>query len=133
MMRDRLTEQSDCGRSLTRAWNIALRTTHICVTGVLIGGHVFGVGAAQLTPWLYIAVITGLVLMAVEAYPSWRYFCEGRGVMVLAKVAVLCMIPWFWSARVFMLAVVVILASIGSHMPRRFRHYSLVEGRVIEK
>jgi membrane protein implicated in regulation of membrane protease activity len=79
------------------------------------------------------AVITGLVLMVIEAYASsWRYFCEGRGVIVVAKVAVLCMIPWFWSARVFMLAVVVILASIGSHMPRRFRHYSLIEGRVIE-
>ncbi len=132
-MQGRASERSSCTGSFTRAWNIALRATHISVTGVLVGGHVFGIAPGRLIPWVYMAIITGLVLMLIEAYPDWRYFSEGRGVMVLAKVSLLCTIPWFWQERVAILAAILIMASIGSHMPKRYRHYSLIERRVIEK
>ena len=116
----------------SRAWNIAFRTAHIGATGILIGGHLFDVDEARLRMSLYVSILTGVCLIFVEAYPTCRWLVEGRGVMVLIKLALLCLIPFFWNYRVSILLVVLAIASIGSHMSKRFRHYSLVHRRVVE-
>jgi hypothetical protein len=118
---------------LRRALNILLRTSHIIVTGVLCGGHVFAIEPERLLIWLYLAIFTGAMLMFIEAYPSWRYVCEVRGATVLLKLLLLCCVPWFWHARVPILIAVVVVGSVGSHVPRKYRHYSLVESRVVDK
>ena len=115
-----------------RAWNIAFRTAHLGVAGAVFGGHVFGVERDRILVWLYLTVATGIALTVIEAYPRLRWCYQGRGVMVLLKVALLCFIPWFWEYRVSILVVVIVLASVGSHMPGRFRYYSLVHRRVLD-
>lgn len=117
---------------LTRLCNIVTRTAHIGVAGILVGGHVFGIEPSRLHLWVYLTVITGLGLMMIEAYPGWRYWCEGRGALVAAKILLLCSILWLWDARVPILLTVIVIGSVGSHMPRRFRHYSLIRRRVVE-
>ena len=114
-----------------RAANIALRTVHIGVTGVLVGGHVFDVPADSLKIWLVATILTGGLLTAVEAYPHLHWLYEGRGLLVLAKLALLCLIPWLWLYRVPILAAVIILGGVGSHMPARFRYYSILHGRML--
>lgn len=116
----------------SRAWNIAARTAHIFFTGVLVGGHVFEVPAAQLHRWLYLSIGTGAALVFLEAFPHARWFYQGRGFAVLLKLLLLCLVPWFWDQRVAILILVTILASVGSHMPARFRYYSFVHGRVVQ-
>ena len=119
-------------RTLPRArlWNIGFRTAHIVVTGALFGGHVFGISADRLLVWLYVTLVSGAALAALEAYPSRSWFHEARGLCVLGKLLLLGSIPWLWSYRVPILVVVVIIASVGSHMPRRYRHYSIWHGPV---
>jgi hypothetical protein len=51
---------------------------------------------------------------------------------VLLKLVLLCLIPWMWKHRLVMLLLVVGIASVGSHMPARFRYYSLIHRRVLE-
>ena len=115
-----------------RGWNIGFRTAHIGVTSVLFGGHVFGIAAQQLLPWLYLTILTGGVLTILEAWPSWRWCFQARGVMPIAKVLVMCLVPWLWNYRIAILIAVIVLGSVGSHMPRRFRHYSFLDRRVVE-
>ena len=115
-----------------RAVNIGLRTAHIGVTGVLCGGHVFGVPPEQLKIWLLWTILTGGMLTAVEAFPHVYWLYQGRGLCVLAKLALLCLIPWLWDYRVAILAAVIVLASVGSHMPARFRYYSVLHGRMLD-
>lgn len=115
-----------------RAVNIALRTAHIGVTGVLCGGHVFGIPPQQLKSWLFGAIVTGGLLTAVEAFPHVHWLCQGRGLFVLAKLVLLSLIPWLWDYRVAILAAVVALASVGSHMPAKFRYYSVLHGRMLD-
>jgi hypothetical protein len=114
-----------------RVWNMALRTAHLAAMGVLLGGHVFDLPPERLLAWLYAAAITGAGLAAVEAYPSCSWCYEGRGVTTLAKLLLLLLVPWLWRYRVALLAVVVVLGSVGSHMPYRYRHFSLLHGRVV--
>jgi hypothetical protein len=115
-----------------RAWNIAFRTAHIGVTGILLGGHVFDVDPARLRVWLCLVIATGVCLSAIEAYPSLRWLHEGRGALVLAKVALLLVVALLWEHRVYLLAAVVVIGSVGSHMPARFRYYSVLYRRVLE-
>jgi hypothetical protein len=115
-----------------RAWNIFARTAHIAVTGILFGGHVFQIPADQLRIWLYATILTGAALLFLEGFSHGRWVYEGRGVAVMLKLLLLCLIPLFWEHRVFLLALVVVIASVGSHMPARFRYYSLLHRRVLE-
>ena len=115
-----------------RGWNIAWRTAHIGVSGVLVGGHVFDLARESLLPWLYATSLTGVVLVFLEAFPRVAWFHQGRGLMVMAKLTLLLAIPWLWSYRVALLAAVIILASVGSHMPARFRYYSVLYRRVLD-
>ena len=115
------------GISASRACNIALRTTHIGATGILVGGHVFGVDAARLVPFLYMAILTGVGLGVAELYSSWRGVFEIRSLVIASKLLLLCLVPLLWNYRVAILFLVLMVASVGSHMPGRFRHYSVVE------
>ena len=116
-----------------RVWNIAFRTAHIAATGILLGAHVFDVAEERLWTILFSSILTGVGLIGIEAYPSCRWFYQGRGVMVLIKLALLCSIPFFWEYRVPILLVVVVVASVGSHMTSRFRYYSFVHRRVLDE
>jgi hypothetical protein len=69
----------------------------------------------------------------LEAYPTLSWCHESRGLCVLVKLALICSIPWLWPYRVSILVVVFVLASVGSHMPRKLRHYSFWRGRVLEQ
>lgn len=115
-----------------RFWNVLFRTAHLAATGILLGGHVFDVPEARLGTALGFSIGTGLALVALEAYPSLRWFHQGRGLMVLTKLALLCAIPFFWHLRVPILLTVVVIASVGSHMTSKFRYYSFVHGRVLD-
>lgn len=120
------------GLSASRAWNIVLRTAHIGVTGMLLGGHFFGIAAGRLLPLLYLAILTGVVLAAAEIYPNWRSVFEVRSLVIASKLLLLCLVPLLWEYRVAILIVVLAMASAGSHMPRRYRHYSVLEAQKIK-
>ena len=120
------------GVSASRAWNIALCTAHIGVTGMLLGGHFFGIAAERLLPLLYLAILTGAALGIAEVYPNWSGVFEVRSLVIAAKLVLLCLIPLLWDYRVGILLMVLVMASAGSHMPRRFRHYSVLEHRQTE-
>ena len=114
-----------------RAWNVGLRTLHLMAFGVLLGGHFWDVQAELLLPTLALTVASGAALMGLELYKSVHWLFLVKGLAVLAKLALLLLVPLFWEARVPLLLAVVALASIGAHMPARYRHYSVLHRRVV--
>jgi hypothetical protein len=67
----------------------------------------------------------------VEAAPRWTWFHELRGVLTMVKLALLAAVPLAWAYRLPILLTIIAIGSVTSHMPRRFRHYSLLYRRVI--
>jgi hypothetical protein len=114
-----------------RWWNIAARTVHLAATGTLLGGHVFGVAPETLYPLLWTAIVTGGVMIAVEVIPTAHWAHQVCAIFVYVKLLILCLVPLLWPYRVPMLLAVLVLASVGSHAPRRVRHYSLWYRRVM--
>lgn len=115
-----------------RALNIGFRTVHIAVTGILLGGHAFNAPAASLEPVLWSVIASGAGLVAIDTYKSCDWVHQGWGLMLLLKLALLCLVPFFWDIRLPILLAAVALASVESHMPARFRHYSFVYRRVMK-
>jgi hypothetical protein len=115
----------------SRWLNIGARTVHLAATGILLGGHVFGAASPVLMPLLWVAIVTGGVMIAIELYPTAHWAHQVCALVVFLKLAVLCLIPFMWDHRVPLLLVVVALAGVGSHAPRRVRHYSLWYRRVM--
>ncbi len=114
-----------------RGINIALRTAHLMTSSVLLGGHAFDVPAHQLILFLYLTIASGAGMILLELYSSCRWIYLGKGVMVSLKIALVIAAGVWWEQRLVFLLLVVLIGSVGSHMPARFRYYSLVHGRTI--
>ena len=81
---------------------------------------------------LYLAILTGAALGIAEIYPNWRSVFEVRSLVIAAKLVLLCLIPLLWDYRVGILLIVLVVASASSHLPRRVRHYSVLEHQQTE-
>jgi len=117
----------------TRELNVALRTAHLITFGVLLGGHVFDIAGDRLILYLYLTIASGAGLIALELYRSGHWIYQGMGVLTEIKLGLLAAAGAWWEMRVPLLILVVILGSVGSHMPARYRHYSLLHGRVLDE
>jgi hypothetical protein len=115
-----------------RLLGVALRTAHILTFSVLLGGHLFEIDSAQLVPFLVGAIASGTAMMALELGSTCAWLFMGKGLAVVVKLMLLALVPLCWAERVPILVLVVIIASVGAHMPSRFRHYSVLAGRVLE-
>ena len=115
-----------------RAADIVLRTAHIATGGILLGGHVFDVPLDRLVLWLYLTVGTGVGLIASEVYHSRHWPYQGRGVLVLVKLAALGLVAVWPAVVVPILVAVLVIGAVGSHMPKRYRHWSFAHRRVID-
>ncbi len=117
----------------TRGLNVALRTAHLITFGALLGGHVFDISGDRLVLYLYLTIASGVGLIVLELYRSCHWIYQGMGVLTEIKLGFLASAGVWWDMRVPLLILVVILGSVGSHMPARYRHYSLVHGRVLDE
>ncbi|MFB3820105.1 MAG: hypothetical protein ACE147_20805 [Candidatus Methylomirabilales bacterium] len=112
--------------------NIAFRSGHLVSSGILLGGHIFAVAPDRLVPWLLFTVLTGLALIGLELYRSCQWLHTAQGVLVILKMLLTAAAGLWWEQRVALLIAVVLLGSVGSHMPARHRHYSLLHGRELK-
>lgn len=115
-----------------RALEILLRTGHIGTTGVVFGAAVFAIPFARLIPWHQMAIATGagLVVLGICQSRHWPY--QLRGVMAIGHVVLFGLVRLFPDYRVQLLATVLVIGAIGSHMPSGIRHWSLLHGRRID-
>jgi hypothetical protein len=114
-----------------RAIRTTLRTAHLAAFAALYGGHWHGVAPERLVPALLATLATGGALAALESYraPVWPF--QLRGVATFVKIALVAAVALAWDARLWLLTATLVIGGVSSHMPGRFRYYSLAHGRVI--
>jgi hypothetical protein len=100
--------------------------------GILYGGHVYGVPRDHLLPALVGTVATGGSLMALEVYrsPVWPF--QLRGLATFCKVLLTLSVAVWWEARLWFLTAAVIVGGVSSHMPGRYRYYSVLHGQAVD-
>ncbi len=113
--------------SSLRLLNVACRTIHIAGVSLLVGGAVWDVDWARLQPALWITIASGLGLLLLEVVVDQSWLCQGRGLAAALKLGPLGLIPLAPEHRGSLLLAVLVIASVGSHMPRWFRHAVLAD------
>jgi hypothetical protein len=109
-----------------RTIRIGLRTLHILSAGTLLGGHIFSQPTDTLIPWLAAAGVTGALLLLTDLYATCAILFEARGVATIAKLIVLGLVAIFPTHTVALLITVMVIGSVSSHLPKRYRHRVLL-------
>ena len=108
-----------------------LRAAHVLAVGALYGGSLYGVSEERLLPALLATIVTGLLFMSFEVWRAPICFVQVRGAANFFKLALLAMLPFFWDQRAWILSGIVVIATVVSHMPSKYRYFSLRHGRVM--
>ena len=131
MISDRLFRFLETSRDIpgARSMRTTLRTTHIIAFAALYGGHVYGMPAGRLLPALAATVVTGGAFVALECYHAPIWLAQLRGLATLLKLVLVACVAFWWELRVLLLTAAIVIGSVASHMPAKFRYYSVVHRR----
>ena len=115
-----------------RPLQVLLRTAHILAMALVLGGLAQGAGFERLQGPVLATVASGALLMSLDLAKGSSVLTQGSGAAVLLKLALLGLGNVFAGARLEWYLAATAVASIGSHMPGRWRHFSLIHGKVVE-
>ena len=115
-----------------RGVQVALRSLHIAAMGLVLGGIWLGGDYLRLRSAIFTAVASGLLLASIDLAKGPAFLLQGHGVALLAKLALLGLGNLFPGGRLGWYLTATLVASVGSHMPGSWRHYSFLKGRVLE-
>jgi hypothetical protein len=98
--------------------------------GALYGGYVYGVDTSRLETALISVLATGGLLVAFEVWQARIWLIQVRGVATFAKLALLACVGFAANRAVEILTLALVIGSISSHMPSRWRYHSVLHGCV---
>jgi len=113
-----------------RGLKISLRAVHTLCASVLVGGALLAVDPGRSSAWAAGTAISGLALVLLDLHESGAFLVQIRGLVVLAKIALLATLPWLrWQPA--LLAAALLLSVLSSHAPGRVRYLVLLgRGRI---
>jgi hypothetical protein len=114
-----------------RGLRTGLRTAHVIAFAVFYGGHAYGVAPERLVPALIATIATGGAFLTLEVWSAPVWLVQIRGVATLAKLALVASVAVLWDWRIFLLTLVMVIGVVTSHMPGRYRYYSLLHWREV--
>ena len=91
----------------------------------------YGIEPALLQPALVATLVSGGALTALELYRTPAWLVQVRGVATFAKIVLVAAVAVFWEARLALLTAAIVIGGVVSHMPGRYRYYSVLHRRVI--
>jgi hypothetical protein len=108
----------------------SLRTLHLIAVGALYGGYVYAVDFSRLRPALLSVFVTGGLLVCFEVWQARIWLVQIRGIATFLKLGLLAGIGIATDRAVLFLTLAIVIGSISSHMPSRWRYHSVLHGRV---
>lgn len=114
-----------------RPAQLVLRSLHIAAMAMVVGAIPFGAPFEALRLPILLTLASGALLFAIDLARDLAILSQGSGVAVLLKLGLLGMgalqpaerLPWYLAAT--------LVASVGSHMPGSWRHFSFLHWKVM--
>ncbi len=100
---------------------------HVLFVGVLAGSYLFEVVPTERAAWWIGAMLSGLMMLALDLHESGAFLLQVRGLVLLLKLGVLLVLPWLGAAAGWALAALVLISVVSSHAPGKVR-YKVVFG-----
>ncbi|MBW6508056.1 MAG: hypothetical protein K0A94_00790 [Desulfuromonadales bacterium] len=114
--------------SVRRLTKVAVRTIHLIGMAGMFGAAMF---RASEPTYFYLTMISGVVLVGMEAYSGWIWFVQLRGFAVYLKLLLLLALHFALQHTIIILIVVIAISGFMSHAPGWIRYYSLLHGKVV--
>ena len=99
--------------------------------GLLVGGVAAGLPPEQTAGALWGTLTTGAAFVGIELFQAPIFLVQLKGIAVLAKFMLLIVAVEIPSAALPAMILAIIIGGISSHMPGKYRYYSIVHRRVI--
>jgi len=104
---------------------MSARAAHVILSGIYLGAYVFEVVAASRWTWLLATLASGLLMIFLDLYESGAFLVQLRGLVVVAKIPLLALVPAVGAAAVWVLAVIAFVSVISSHASSKFRYHQV--------
>ena len=112
---------------------ISLRTAHLIGMAFLVGGTAQGHAPADQPAALWATLVSGLLFIAIEVFNTGVWLVQLSGLAVMAKVLLLAAAVAAPGSGVTLLVIAIVIGGISSHMPGKYRYYSLWHGRIVKE
>lgn len=110
---------------------IILRTLHILSIIGVGGAIIFNIPFSQWVWYWYVAVATGVAMVAIDALSNFLWLVQIRGIVIYIKLGLLMFLGGNMLINQLVLITIVIISAIISHAPGDIRYYSIVHRRRI--
>ena len=111
---------------------ISLRTLHLICMGLWVGGIAAGQIPESLSFALWGTVISGLLFVVLELFHSPVILVQVKGLAVFVKMMLLLAAVEIPEHALAVSIVAIVIGGISSHMPGRYRYYSIFHGKVVD-
>ncbi len=118
-------------QSVKRWSKISLRTLHIVAVAGMGGGILFGLDQAQWLHYWWLSLVTGVLLVAIDALSNPVWLIQVRGLAVYIKLVLLVLLWKYPDCDIALLLMIIVLSAVISHAPSKLRYYSLYHRKVI--
>jgi len=115
-----------------RVSDILLRTAHVGVAGILLGGFIFEVPFFDLHLWHSLTIFTGLGLLLLELRHSLGWPHQVRGLIGIVHIGLPGLVHLFPAMVIPFTWATLATGGIVSHMPRKFRYWSILYRKVVD-
>ena len=119
------------GPTVKRWTKISLRTLHLVSVAGVGGGILFGLDKAVWVNYWWLALTSGVLLMAIDIVSNPVWLVQVRGLVIYLKLVMLAVMGAFPQWAGMILLMVIILSSVISHAPGNLRYYSIYHKKVI--
>jgi hypothetical protein len=111
---------------------ISLRTAHLIGTAGIGGAFLYGAPTSAWLPYFWVLLLSGVAMVLLQLWSNAVWLLQLRGLAILAKLALLALVPLWPQAALPVCIAVVTISGVISHAPGNTRYYSLWHGRRIE-
>ena len=111
-----------------RLLKVIVRTIHLVGIAGVFGNAMAG---TSVSVYITLAIVSGIVLVAMEAYSGWIWFVQLRGVSLYLKLLLLLFIHLYPETAISCLIAVIVISGFMSHAPNWIRYFSLQHGKVV--
>ncbi|GAB6038019.1 hypothetical protein JCM15519_25780 [Fundidesulfovibrio butyratiphilus] len=120
--------ENDRQRQSLRWLDIAARTAHLGAAAMLFGCAATAGPAGNSTLWQAVVLATGFLLAALEWLRDRHWPHRGAGLLTFLHVGLVVVLRFHPDWTLALLWAILVVGSVCSHMPRGYRHWSIVQG-----
>ena len=134
----RANQDEQFGMSETRFWiqrlsKTAIRAMHILGIAGSAGGILYGVEKSLWLHWWVMAMVTGVIMTALEIRQSRLWLIQLKGVLTFVKLGLISSFFFIPQHKPELFIIVLVMSVVIAHGPAGLRHYSIWHRRRIDE